>query len=104
MALITYDAAKIHHHALGDEHDPDVQMKLEQATAIVINYLKRPNHGWTAATDPAEDYEFAIVQAAILKVFSNLFGYRGDEEKPAGGPLTEDVMRMLSMLRDPALA
>ena len=77
---------------------------MEQATALVITYLKRPDREWTVETDPTDDPEFAIVQAAILEVLSNLFGDRGDRDKPTDGPVTDRVKRMLSMHRDPSMA
>jgi hypothetical protein len=83
----------------------DVELKTRQAEAIVLTYLKRPLHGWTDLSNPATDAEFAIVQAAILKVFLNLWRFRGDDtDTPQGAPLTEDVRWMLSGLRDPTLA
>lgn len=104
MALITVIQAEKQLRLSGAEYDFDIEMKMEQATALVITYLKRPDHGWTEDTDPTEVPEFAIVQAAILEVLTNLFADRGDREKPTDGPLTERVKRMLSMHRDPALA
>lgn len=77
--------------------------KIDQATAIVIHYIKRPDHGWTMQTDPTADYEFAIVQAAILKVLANLWAFRGDDQQ-ASSPLSTDVVALLSMVRDPSLA
>ena len=101
MALVTYTDAIRHLRLEGSDPDQqDINSKMEQATALVINYLKRPDHGWTVETDPSEDYEFAMVQAAIFKVIRNLDAYRGED---ARDPM-EGVIQMLSMLRDPALA
>jgi hypothetical protein len=82
----------------------DLTLKIEAATAHVITYLKRPDHGWTVETDPAADPEFAIVQAAILEVLANLFYDRGDRDKPSDGPITPRIKNALGMLRDPSLA
>lgn len=106
MALITLEDAKKHLgiHVEDESRDDQVLQKMEQASAMVINYLKRPDHGWTVATDPAADEEFAITQAAIFEVLANIFNDRGDRDNPTPGPITDRVRAMLSMLRDPALA
>jgi hypothetical protein len=85
-----------------DPDEQDLALKLMQAEALVMNHIKRPDHGWTIDTDPETDHEFGIVQAAILKVVVNLDKFRGDDEKPHD-PL-EGVTAMLGPLRDPALA
>lgn len=74
---------------------------MEQASALVIAHLKRPAE-WTVDDIPANDPEFAIVQASVLKVLGNLYRFRGDDdESPA--PVSPDVVSMLSMHRDPTL-
>jgi hypothetical protein len=102
-ALITTEQAMDHLRVYGDEYVNDVELKMEQATAHVITYLKRPDHTWTVETDPSSDPEFAIVQGAILEVLANIFYDRGDHDKPTVGPLTPRIKNALSMLRDPAV-
>lgn len=106
MALVTYAQAVQHLKQTGvlngSPTDDDLTLKLEQASAIVVIYLKRPGE-WDLDTTPSDDPEFAVVQAAVLKVLGNLYRYRGDEEdSPA--PVSPDIVAMLSMLRDPALS
>lgn len=101
-ALITLDQASTHLRLAGSEYADDLELKMEQATALVIQYLKRPDHTWTV--DTTDDPEFAIVQAAILEVLTNLFFDRGDRDKPSDGPVTDRVKRCLSLMRDPSLA
>ncbi len=105
MALIDIDMAARHLKSSASipEFVAEIEPKMEQATAIVIRYIKRPDHGWTDATDPTSDAEFAIVQAAILKVLGNLYAFRGDDN-PSMNPLSADVIALLSMVRDPSLA
>ena len=109
-ALVSYEMAKAHLRLPDDSEEDDVRVKMGQATALVITYIKRPSHGWTPDTDPDTDHEFAIVQAAILKVLTDFYRDRGDEEVDArfeewtSVNLRPDVRRMLNMLRDPALA
>lgn len=106
-ALITYDQVKEHLRLPDDAEIPDIARKMDQATAIVRKML---NEGiaddWTDETDPADDDDFAIVQAIILDVFANLFGYRGDGDKPVEGPVTARMKELLiaTGLMDPTLA
>lgn len=106
MALIAYDDAVRHLKQQGvldvSPSDADLTAKIEQASAIVLVHLKRPAE-WDIDSDPGDDPEFAIVQAAVLKVLGHLYRFRGDDDS-APAPLSDDVIRMLSMLRDPALA
>lgn len=109
MALVTYEQALAHLGRVGvpgpsnaPNHDEDLAMKIEQASALVLAHLKR--NDWTAASDPDTDPEFAIVQAAILRVLGNLYRFRGDDESSSPNPLDASVVSMLSMHRDPALA
>lgn len=107
-ALITIEHARRQLRiAPSDEtFDAELEPLMELATAIVIDYIKRPDHGWTANSDPSGgspyDADFVIVTAAISEVMTNLFRHRGDADMP--GPLTGRVQFMLERLRDPALA
>jgi len=93
--LVTMAQAKIHLHVLEDDDDTDanVALKLEQAEAIVVDYLKTPDHGWTALTVPEP------VHAAILKVLEGLFD--GPIEMD---PISPAVVSLLMRYRDPAMA
>lgn len=111
-ALITYEDALSELQLEGLDGGPieqQIRRKMSQATAIVINYIKRPNHGWTAATDPDTDLEFNQVQAAILATLVWLWRDRGDEEVDArieewhAVTLPPRIRQLLVGLRDPAL-
>jgi hypothetical protein len=106
MALVTYDQAVAHLKQNGvldvSPADADLALKLEQASALVLLHLKRPGE-WSEDTLPSDDPEFAIVQAAVLRVLGNLYRFRGDDEVSVA-PVSADVVSMLSMLRDPACA
>jgi hypothetical protein len=102
----------------------DVMFKVEQASAIVIDYLKLPDPDTTdpnrpspyaptespLGTMPAAPYAPAtawtdttcppLVQAAILIVLTALYDGRTPDDELLSGP----VMTMLNRLRDPALA
>lgn len=89
-SLVAIDAAKRSLRVDGSDLDSDLQWRLEQATEIVIDYLKTPDHGWTVETVPGP------ISAAIILVTRSLF----DGE---GAPLSEEVKSLVRRFRDPAL-
>lgn len=92
MALVSLADAKADLRILGSGEDVDIQNKLNTAEAIVVDYLKRPDHGWTEESAPL------VVKAAILLVLRNLF----DEQN--SDPITPGVVSILFRQRDPTLA
>lgn len=108
MALVTFTRAVEHLHLSIVEESPpseaelDLRLKMEQATNLVIDYVKKRDHPWRDSTDPMVDPEFAIVQGAILKVLGCLWRERGDGEKPYD-PIAE-IELMMSGYRKPTLA
>lgn len=90
--LVSLAAAKAQLRVLHDDDDEDIDRKLSEATGIVIDYLKRPDHGWTEETVPYP------VSASIKLVLTGLWDDR------EGDPLTPAVKNLLRRLRDPALA
>lgn len=98
-ALITTDAARRQLRLTQSDLDvadvaADVAEKAVDATGIVIDYLKRPEHGWTTDTVPQP------VRSAILLVLTTIYEYRGGEVEP----INEAVKSILARMRDPALA
>lgn len=91
-ALVKLDQAKLRLRLTeaDDYHEPDVKMKMEQASDIVIDYIKRSDHEWTDEDTPP------VVQAAILEVVRNLF--------EGVDPMPQPVKDLLWRFRDPALA
>lgn len=94
-ALVTLAEAKAQLRIDHDDDDPQVQSKAADATAIVVDYLKRPDHGWTDATAPRQ------AKAAILIVLTRIYDDRSSADLD---PLDERVRRLLERLRDPAFA
>ncbi len=92
VALVTLAEAKAHLRVLNTDHDTDITMKMGQASDIIIDYIKTPDHGWTDSTAPN------LIKAAILLVLGTLF----DEREGAGIP--DGVKDILWRYRDPALA
>jgi hypothetical protein len=108
--LVTYAQAKSHLRLPDDREQPDVELKLAEATALVLTHVAREENDWDDTTDPTVDLEFAIVQAAILETLGDLWRFRGDDadQKPedpaAGAYLRANVRRKLHALRKPSLA
>lgn len=75
-----------------DPRQADLELKLAQAKAIVLDYLKNqaPNDS------PAID-------AAVLLMLTHLWDHRG-EDMADDERLWEAIGRMLARLRDPAVA
>jgi hypothetical protein len=113
MALVTFVQAARHVRAPFGEYDEgadELRSMIEQASAICLNYIEREadeeSPAWTSATDPATDSEFAILQAAILRMVAHLWRWRGDDEKTpsvSAHDLPNDVALMLRLLKDPTL-
>lgn len=99
MALITLTQAKGHlgiTTADGDPTDVMLQLKMDHAEAIILDYLK------DQAPDPSP-----VITAAILIQLAELYRFRGDDpDGPAyeDGQLCPAVTNLLRRKRDPALA
>lgn len=99
-ALVTLAAAKDHLRIDGADADTELQKKMADATDAVIDYLKRPTHGWTDATVPGH------VRASILLVLGALWESREGVGQHAEDldPISPAVVSLLRRMRDPALA
>jgi len=112
MALITWTQAKDHLRLFADSEEiADVRLKMEQATAIAIKFLDgNADATWTDATNPAEDIDFAILQAGILVILGDLYFNTGDQpddwrqDPQTGVVLSPRARRVLHPLRDPVCA
>jgi hypothetical protein len=99
VPFITLAQAKHHLNVTGENDNVDVQLKTDQAIAIVLAHLKsQVVAGWSDGTVAVP----GNVQAATLLVLGHLWEHRGDEE--VGAPITPAVERLLIGFRDPALA
>jgi hypothetical protein len=99
-SLVTLQQAKDHLQiptmAPGDPDEADVQLKLDQAEAIILDYLG-------PRTDPASSTAAPLVSAAILLMLGRLYQHRGDLEE-ADADLWLAIDRLLKRLRDSAVA
>lgn len=105
--FITVDQAATHLRISGSEYADDLQIKIPQAEALVLDYMKidadaLTELAWTITT--TGDRKFDIARAAVLEVLTNIYFDRGDRDRPSEGPLTDRVKNFLSMQRDPTIA
>src|SRR4029434_11266127 len=84
--LIDLTVAKTHLRITDARHDADVQLKLDQAEAAILDYLKPARTGevradwpWTTATLPPP------VQAAMLGLLRDLYDAERGESASAEG-------------------
>jgi len=101
--LVAFETARAHLGVTDTAHDALIQSKLDQASAIVRDYLKAsadPAWPWDETTAPLP------VQAATERLLAGLYEHRGDAMAPddVDGALWEAVARLLVRFRHPALA
>lgn len=84
-----------------DDRLPDLLLKMDLATGIIVDYIKKPDHGWDTATVPAP------VKTAILLALESLFDDSAKAEMLSGlanGDLKNPIVALLCRQRDPAIA
>lgn len=89
MALITTAETKTYLRLLTTDFDAELDLKVAQASAIVLDYI-------TVAEDDLTGDDLDVARAAALGVAKALF--EGTD------PLNADVKNILRRLRDPSLA
>lgn len=85
--LVDLEKAKRHLSMDGDDADETIMEKIEEASSIILDYLKVEE-----APDPVPGF----VQSATLLAMQALFD--------GGDPLNDTVIRLLHRSRDPAIA
>lgn len=100
MALITLEQLKEHVVMDHDLDDSKLQQIADDASELMLNYLKRPLDSWQD-TALAPDGVPGPVRAATLKIGAALYENRDGSGTPA---LSQDVKDMVHRYRDPAFA
>jgi hypothetical protein len=102
MALVDLAAAKAHCHVTDARQDADVQRFVDQATAIVLDYVQdHPDaKTWTEATVPAP------VQLGILLTTAYYYRKNRGDLPPTGDDqgLWAELRPLLGRFRTPAFA
>jgi hypothetical protein len=100
-ALVTLATAKTHLRITDSDHDVDVQMKADQATDAIVDYLgPKADPAWDETTVPGR------VQAAILLLTAQLYEHRGEDLAPdaVDEAVWDAIRRLLMRIRDPVIA
>lgn len=96
--LITLDQAKVHLRI--DTDDPEIEedllSKMEQASAIILDYIEVIDSGWDETTVPEH------IRTTVLMVLGNLWEHRGDTKESE--PITEAIKSVLRRTRTPVLS
>lgn len=100
--LVTLETAKMHLRITDSAHDADVQLKLTQAQATILDFLaERVDDSWTETTVSP------LVVAGILMYLTHLYEHRGDDMGASASTADADVWdalrRLLARLRDQAI-
>jgi hypothetical protein len=111
IELISVEEARQHVRVATTAFDADIQFKILQATAILLNYLKVPSEAsvddsplilpWTSVEPPWD------IKAAALLIFGDLWQYREGSQISAFrefDPLSPAARSLLHRYRDPAMA
>lgn len=107
--VVTLAQAKHHLRITGSDDDPDLQLKLDMAHALVLDYVNQRRSGdvawaaevaaWTTVTVPPQ------VQAAVFVQMGELWRFRGDDPVTnQTGLLSPMVRAYVDRLRDPAVS
>jgi len=102
-ALVSLEQAKAHLRVASTDSDNDIELKVEQASAVILErcnstaYWRGITATWTADTIPLS------VQAAILVLLTHLYENRGDVMAP-DEDLWEAIDRLIPMNKDPVIA
>lgn len=100
-ALLTLDVAKQHLRVAHTDDDADITRKIDQASAIVLDYIKQRDAPWTPADVPP------AIAAAVGLMLEDLYDNRSAGEasnEVAMGYLPVKVTALLHRWRDPAIA
>lgn len=113
IQILTLEEAKGQVRVTATQSDSDIQFKILQATAILLNYLKVPMNAsvedspvtlpWVAddfgsETDDEVPWD---IKAACALIFGSLYANREGEN---ADPLSPAVRSLLARWRDPAMA
>ena len=97
---LTIEEARLLLHITDPARDPEIELLVDAATALVLDYLKqRGDPTWTAETVPQ------LIKAGAGRALIFLWEHRGDHPKDTDtAKFWEDLRLLLARRRDPALA
>ena len=103
MQLVTKEQAMSHLRL--DEEPPDLDSKIAQASAIIVDYLKIDPAEVEASPGPWTDVQEKCVEAAVLLALEAIFDAAPDRTiADYLNPQRGTIALLLMRLRDPAVA
>lgn len=103
MGLVTLDVAKQHLRPPGTIDDQRIERLIEEASHIVLNYIKAPIDAYqSTAGDPLDSVPPTVRSACLLvlgALYDNADGQNADKE-----PISPAVKSLLTFYRVPTLA
>lgn len=106
-SLVTLAEAEAHLRSVPVADLADVQLKLNAATAIILDYIGSTEHWRTIAAAWTDETVPGYVHSAILLQLEYLFVYRGsniDDRRTDVNELAPGVASLLRRTRDPVVA
>jgi hypothetical protein len=100
--LITVEQLKTHLGIQNDDHDERLNEIVLEASAIVLDYLKRPETDWQTTSGEPDGVPYVVVSATKLVAGALSENREGNDSDPS--PLSQTVKDLLHRYRDPALA
>lgn len=112
VEIVTLAQAKAHLRITSAAEDADLALKLEDAHALVLDYVADSKDADYVTAMEAWDDETApkAIRAAILRTFGDLTRFRGNDDDPSEtrvdgtSALSPRARQLLRLYRDPALA
>jgi len=109
VALVTLESAKRHCTVTHDLDDALIAEKIEQAEAIIFDYIEREDGFWITGGSPPESPPKVLVAACLMVVaalYENREGYDGGPSLSSYSmpePLGDSVKNLLRRFRTPAV-
>ena len=104
MGLVTLETAKEHLKPPGDIDDARIERLIEEASALVLLYVKLPFDAYQNTTGEPSILDVPpILRSAVLLVIGSLYD-NADGQDPDKDPLSPAVKSLLHSIRVPTLA
>jgi hypothetical protein len=102
MMLITLDQAKAHMEIEHEEKDEQIEEAIQDASGILLNYLKRESTEWQDTNGNPDSVPYEIRAAIKIMTAALMENREGNDEGP--NPLSQTVINLVHRYRDPAMA